>query len=345
MEGVLVIGMAGERIKISVPGYSDIGKASVKALKQEIVGQWPKSFEYDQFYLLFAGVTLTDKNSYNEEAILQDYGVKDGSTILMVIRLNGGQAKRYDQKLHSSFLTKEADVITGDDDPDSWRGKMSCGHAVDPDMLTGYSKHELEKGRLDVKCPECKAKWGFTEIREKALLDQEEQRALEVMWSKNAIKTTKKCPGCQSIVERADLSNLRVHCGYCTKSFGRCYDFCWRCLREWPKFGPTTNKVGCGYCINEKDLSLFLLANCDEIDLPDCKIGQKVPRVRACPNCGQLCEHNTEACKNIMCVACGKEFCFVCLMFTSICCKEGGWHEKCSRGVAPRQTVIPTLKS
>jgi hypothetical protein len=37
-------------------------------------------------------------------------------------------------------LTRLPDTILGEDDADTWRGVMSCGHAVDPEALFNYAK-------------------------------------------------------------------------------------------------------------------------------------------------------------------------------------------------------------
>ena len=61
--------------------------------------------------------------------------------------------------------------------------------------------------------------------------------------------------------------------------------------------------------------------------------GIQSPSLRACPHCGALVQH-TDACKNMKCPACQKDFCFVCLS------KNGGYNcGNCKPAV--RQTRIP----
>ena len=60
------------------------------------------------------------------------------------------------------------------------------------------------------------------------------------------------------------------------------------------------------------------------------------PSTRACVHCGALVQH-IEACKQMKCPACSKEFCFICLRKKDV----GGY--KCGNcQPAPRQTSIPS---
>ena len=72
------------------------------------------------------------------------------------------------------------------------------------------------------------------------------------------------------------------------------------------------------------------------LECPNKDIGKvESPSLRACPHCGALVQH-TDACKNMKCPACKKDFCFICLN------KSGGYS--CGNNCRPanRQTSIPS---
>lgn len=82
------------------------------------------------------------------------------------------------------------------------------------------------------------------------------------------------------------------------------------------------------------DPRVQMLQNCPNKEV----VGVSTPSMRACPWCGALVQH-IEACKQMICPACNREFCFICLKK-----KEGSWqcgsyNTKCTP--APRQTYIP----
>ena len=82
------------------------------------------------------------------------------------------------------------------------------------------------------------------------------------------------------------------------------------------------------------DPRIQMLQNCGNKDI----YGVTTPSLRACPFCGALVQH-TEACKQMKCPACKKDFCFICLKPKS---SSGSWQctgSKCTP--APRQTSIP----
>lgn len=37
------------------------------------------------------------------------------------------------------------------------------------------------------------------------------------------------------------------------------------------------------------------------------------PKIRACPKCGKLIEHDTQGCRRVTCSHCNTDFCFICL--------------------------------
>ena len=246
-------------------------------------------------------------------------------------------------------FTDEPDCLDPFPDPDNpKRVKMKCGHGVDPNTLTAYCRSLLDQHIFKFTCPaivdsktnkKCGKEWEYADVRLAALLTDAEMQYFESKMSEYAASQycdIKECPGCRSFTERIDLNNLRVHCPICTKKKGRSYDFCWQCLKEWT--GPTKSSVKCG---NE---------SCIHPDIPSIRdapyiqlYGKTVPNHRACPTCGKVVEHTTEACKNVICPRCKKQFCFLCLELTVDCQRSapGSWYKACAKPVAPKQTVIP----
>lgn len=147
-----------------------------------------------------------------------------------------------------------------------------------------------------------------------------------------------KCPGCKSYVERQDLTNLCVHCIICTADTGKRYEFCWQCLKTWKGPAPRSDKCDNNGCVNHR---IEKLLQCEDTVLPEVEY-LICPSLRACPTCGNLVEHDTTGCKNIICNRCNVEFCFSCLKRTVDCLKTSSYFIACSDGVAPRQTSIPT---
>lgn len=117
---------------------------------------------------------------------------------------------------------------------------------------------------------------------------------------------------------------------------GRTYQFCWQCMREWEGPGPRSDHCGNPGCTNP---DIEKLAKCRDIKLPAVN-NVSCPSMRACPTCGNLVEHDTTGCKNIICNRCRVEFCFVCLKVTKTCLQTSRHFIGCSAGVAPRQTSI-----
>ncbi|XP_054457082.1 uncharacterized protein LOC129093189 [Anoplopoma fimbria] len=251
------------------------------------------------------------------------------------------EEKCYDPK--DSTLT----FVDGDDDLDflcndykSLRAKMSCGHAVTPTSLTDWCSHLLDQGDCKFVCgqTDCDVEWPFEEVRKMALLTPEEVEEFEKKLFRNAAKDfldIKSCPGCNSRVVRTDLNNLSVKCPVCTAERRRRYLFCWQCLKKWK--GPRSDCCAHLDCKNP----LEILKSCPDITFKDVKEVTGCPSIRACPICGFLVEHNKNFCKTIVCRLCKVKFCFVCLKLTKECKYV---YERCSSGVAPRQTSIPVWK-
>uniref|UniRef100_UPI00398E4B98 E3 ubiquitin-protein ligase DDB_G0292642-like n=1 Tax=Pristiophorus japonicus TaxID=55135 RepID=UPI00398E4B98 len=243
--------------------------------------------------------------------------------------------------------------ITRDDDPTVLRVEMSCQHAVDPKSLTAWCRSLMDQismtGNFTFHRPavkegteeKCNKQWSYVEVRRHALLTDEEQQYFEEKFATLAAakyceyKWLNKslCPGCKSCVERKDLTNLSVKCSICTVEKGKCYEFCWQCMKEWKGQLPRSDRCDNEGCIN---LQLDTLKNCGTKVISDSNI-QNCPKIRACPTCGVLTEHK-DMCKYVMCTRCHVEFCFACLQPKAICSKS---FASCAKPVAPRQTSIP----
>lgn len=230
----------------------------------------------------------------------------------------------------------------------SRRARMSCGHAVTPMSLTNWCRRLLNEGKATFVCGAsgCNAVWPYKEVCKMALLTPEEMKEFEKKMFTIASKSfleVKACPGCKSSVIRSDLTDLSVKCTICTTERQRNYIFCWQCLREWR--GPTPGSDRCENpgCTNQ---TLELLKTCPDIVFTSVKGVTGCPCVRACPNCGMLVEHDKSKCKNVVCFRCKKEFCFVCLKFTTECQQlaPNSYYGPCSTSVAPRQTSLPVWR-
>ncbi|XP_056606708.1 uncharacterized protein DDB_G0292642-like isoform X2 [Triplophysa dalaica] len=194
---------------------------------------------------------------------------------------------------------------------------VSKPNDIDPETLTNCCKAQLDKGRTEFKCPLCVKEWPYNEVRKLAKLTVDEQSSFEEKLGTNTVKILldfRDCPGCSTLIERSDNSNLCVLCSVCTATNKKTYEFCWRCMREWK--GPQTHAEHCGNegcCIDEK-----LLKECPMITLQyfeqdffDAVV--KCPKLRKCPYCDTMIEHANEGCNNMPCPDCNTEFCFICL--------------------------------
>ncbi|KAJ1090230.1 hypothetical protein NDU88_003365 [Pleurodeles waltl] len=247
-------------------------------------------------------------------------------------------------------FVKGRDDIAGDDEIDL-RLQLPCGHTTAPSSLFLWCYTCLERGETNFYCPAlieegacCRKELKVALIRSaamhtveglKRLCDFEEKLATIV--AKQCCQS-KECPGCRSLIERRDKSNMRVFCTNCRAKKGTNYEFCWQCLRPWK--GDSSSSVGCGNkeC---KDHNLVVLQKCKVIDLPYSGI-KGCPSIRACPTCGLLIEHKN-MCKFVMCCRCGVNFCFACLNTAKACQRRRantGHNLTCDMPVAPKQTAI-----
>ena len=357
---VVVVGIGNDLMPVKVAtNRDDFLKTTVKQLKQKIYNV-RNEIEPDKMRLIFAGKQMNDfKEDKIQEATLEYYNIQNKSTVQVVVRMVGGtervplppeaENKKHRNNDPSVRLTDEHDVIMGYSDPsDPRRVKMSCGHAVDPSVLTNYCRSKLKENIFKFTCPAivdtasnkaCGKEWAYSDIRKAALLTEDEMKYFEYKISANAAKSfidMKECPGCRTYIERIDLYNLRVTCSVCTKKKGRTWDFCWYCLKEWS--GPSRSSEKCGNpsC---KHPELLAIEKAPIVTLN----GKQIPNLRACPTCGKVVEHTLEKCKMVICPRCQKEFCFLCLLLSVDCLKSApmSWFQECKNPPAQRQTSIP----
>ncbi|XP_070785701.1 E3 ubiquitin-protein ligase RNF19B-like [Enoplosus armatus] len=239
----------------------------------------------------------------------------------------------------------DLDPVSSDGD-DCLRAELSCGHAVTPDSLTQWCRSQLNEGNYKFKCPAviegttlCNKPLSYQEVRRLADLSVEEMQHFEETMTSLAAPEyceIQSCPQCRTSVERKDLSNLCVQCIICTADQKKTYQFCWQCQKKWKGPGPRADHCDNDGCLNR---DLQLLQTCKTISLPDVEGVTDCPSVRACPTCGMKVEHSRQYCKNIKCLRCRVEFCFVCLKPKSQCGSSP--YKICPGGVAPRQTSIP----
>ena len=325
-----------------------------------VIGDEPTCFNTTTVQQLKAKITSLNetKNVLNHsrlrfnDLILEDnvclkvYGIKNGSVISV--------EKYYDpaKTFGIKFVISKCSI--SNENNGLLKAELSCGHAVDPNTLTGWCRSLINDGKLEFYCPaivneatnqKCEKKWGYDEIKKIALLNESEMEFFEKKLSENAASTFmdyKECPKCRSFVVRQDLTNLRVICTLCPVFSQRSFEFCWQCDEEWTvPITKSGDSCGRAKCVNPL---LEMLRQCTYIKLSECDSSlQDIPSIRACPTCGNRIQHSGQACKNILCPRCSVEFCFACLETTAACqrAKPSSYFSACAKPVAPIQTKIP----
>lgn len=190
----------------------------------------------------------------------------------------------------------------------------------------------------------CNAKWEFSEIAEKCLLNEEELKFYQERKTLNYINDTevsrmKTCPRCRCYCTKQNDSTPIMRCQLCAEN-GMDAIFCWICLDEW------RHDHAC--CFEQQNAFSFceiqnILNGCSKITSGYSSV-QNVPSRRLCPNCFTLIEIN-DACKQMCCYSCKVEFCFICLKLKPekgdfLC---GKFNEPCM--VAPVQKVKTLLEN
>jgi hypothetical protein len=232
--------------------------------------------------------------------------------------------KNFRKKHNKTEFSYKPDDISLDDEH-VLRAKLSCGHVVDPNSLTNWCKSLLNSGYCEFYCPAivrrfetCNKKLEYSEVRKLALLNKTEKYYFEIKLSENAAEKIcdfKKCPNCQSFVERTNCNDLKTVCSVCLVLTKKNFEFCWQCEQKWvvSTINQQTDTCGRVNCINK---NLQALAKCKLIQLGNIL---KNPSIRACITCGFLIEHDGTNCKNVICKRCKVEFCFSCLNLKKEC--------------------------
>lgn len=215
--------------------------------------------------------------------------------------------------------------------------EMPCKHAISPDALMDYCWNEVSNGKkCQIRCCLCDGEWPIEVIKRFGGATEEELRMLEEGLTKNycnAHSDIRECPGCMSLCERKNKSNLCVQCLICTRKNEKSYHFCWNCCQTWLTALTATQCGNTSCSANTEVIDQLLTAPEKNIN------GVMAPSIRACPSCNSLIEHKSD-CKQMTCRVCNGEFCFICLRKRS---PDGTWmcgsyNDRCI--VAPRQTVL-----
>ncbi|KAK2910835.1 hypothetical protein Q8A67_002968 [Cirrhinus molitorella] len=225
------------------------------------------------------------------------------------------------------LVSKPNDLDPFDKDLSILRAELSCGHVTDPEALISCCKAQLDYGKTEFKCPLCEEEWPYDEVRKLAKLTIEEQSSFEEQLGTNTVKKKvdfRECPGCGTLIERSDDSNLNVRCSVCTVKTGKAYEFCWQCMREWKEPQLQADRCGNAGCFIDQKL----LRECLMITLEN---GAQCPKIRKCPSCGMLIEHDNTGCNNMECPECENTFCFICLK------PEHNYYNFLPCTLAPRQ--------
>lgn len=198
--------------------------------------------------------------------------------------------------------TSEPDCMTGE--TDEFTSRLTCRHAITPDMLYSSCLSQLNDRKAFFKCPvqSCHAQIEFEEVIQKACLSDDEISFFEQRINKNALEKGKTCPDCTSFCERKDSNNPRVVCFYCSTKGKGTFEFCWDCGLNW--------KNGHVCPCQKKELQ-HTLQNCERITMGYNNM-ENVPKVRTCPKCSSMIEH-VSGCKTMTCEYCKQIFCFCCL--------------------------------
>ncbi|KAI6661915.1 E3 ubiquitin-protein ligase RNF19A-like [Oopsacas minuta] len=206
--------------------------------------------------------------------------------------------------------------------------KLKCGHYVCPVDILDNTWQQIKTLKHEISCASCTKMVDIDDIIILGLPNDEEKQFLNAALSVNfcASQDIQQCIRCKSYCQRKNEDSPQVNCLVCTKNMSKPYLFCWYCLGEW-KSSPTEGKnCGNSNCKKEK---IIQLKSAPMINFKD-KKGKtaKVPRIRACPDCTTILEHNG-GCNEMTCDYCKSKFSFICLTPTtrgSLICKSTTWN-------------------
>ncbi|KAL3870585.1 hypothetical protein ACJMK2_038635 [Sinanodonta woodiana] len=338
--------MPGQTIQIFLKGY--LGKTLTFTLQEDspitelFCGVTKDTgIDADNIKIIY-GIKQLQTHIDGKTMTLQDYGIGNLANLTGYVCLPGGwdNVEGHERKVLDDDveLTNAPDMVSLDDDPNSPRAKMPCGHAIGPESLTAYCRSLLTAGKYEFRCPYnepyCGELWDYITVRKLAVLTTEEKEYFEINLSNNYLKRAlgiQECPKCSSYCQRQDKKNPRVVCLICSKGQTIRYEFCWYCRKVWSTSG--TKDCGNPSCDGtDSRLKVLQKARLKTIN------GVQCPAVRACPACGLLIEHK-EACKHMTCI-CKQKFCFICLkQAVNGTFQCGTSNAKCE--VAPTQKDIP----
>lgn len=199
----------------------------------------------------------------------------------------------------------------------TYRGVMSCGHAIDPNNLYSYMFYEVINGEWEVKCPfvsqknpndRCGKIWDYEELRKMALLNNHEKDFFEIHMSRNKIDQLPdvlECEKCQNYVKKLGYTK-RIICQSCLAEGNPPDVYCFNCKIDWKNM----RKNQCQNELCEAKIK------CVIDDMPKKEIlGKIVDQIQECPNCDTVIEHiGTKYCRIMRC-PCGVKFCFICRKF------------------------------
>jgi len=217
---------------------------------------------------------------------------------------------------------------------------MTCGCVYAPSSLHNWAQEELKEKSMfkQFECPNCKGTvpiiitlWSFDLVACACGWNEQEYNTYYQLFKRKQLdhKQNKSCPFCYAIVFKPeDNDQIRVHCG--NKNCLVNDDWCWKCGEKWKSNESTIcGNYSCAQTIPEKNLNL---KSCPTKRFTYGGIDCDVPIYRACIQCNQVIEHDTD-CNNMGCPRCQTHFCFICLQKWP--CEEQ--YEK--HDAAPRQIL------
>ncbi|XP_069105497.1 E3 ubiquitin-protein ligase ari-1.1-like [Argopecten irradians] len=248
------------------------------------------------------GKNVDDIDVINETTILNDdeENFKNGDITEIIFHNPLRRVPRGQKTIRKDMF--EGDMADGD------RIKMSCGHATTPDNLYRYCFSKLNSRDLEFKCMKCDEIWEFPEISKKADMTDDESEFFSRKMTKVFIENSndiRECPVCRITCTRQNTEDKRVECVVCKKEGKAMYTFCWDCNELWEIF----------HCCKKTKIkhAQEILDKCELVTMSYSLI-PNVPKVRACPKCKVLIEHDG-GCKTMDCgnSTCKLTFCFSCL--------------------------------